>query len=321
MHLRALAWYVFRRIAALCAVLLLISLVVFSLLDLAPGSPVDLLLGPREATPALVASIQHQYHLDQPFLTQYWDWLQGAVQLNFGQSIVTTQPVMSAIEPRLWLSVQLAAYAFILAAALGVILGVAAARRRRSGLDRSIVGLSVVGVSAPAFATGILLLYLFAVRLGWFPVFGQGSGFTDRIWHLTLPAIALGLTAMGLILRMTRAGAISALEQDYVAFARSRGIRPRRILTAYVLRNSLVPIVTGAGLVLAYLLAGAVLVEVTFALPGIGSLLVDSINAKDIPVVQALAMLIAVTVVVINLVVDLTYLAIDPRMRHEILSE
>jgi peptide/nickel transport system permease protein len=320
MPLRALAWYVVRRIAALGVVLVLISLVVFSLLDLAPGNPVDLLLGPREATPALVASIQHQYHLDQPFLTQYWEWLQGAVHLDFGQSIVTTQPVMSAIEPRLWVSIQLAAYAFFLAAFLGVILGVAAAWRRRSGFDRSIVGLSVVGVSAPAFATGILLLYLFAVRLGWFPVFGQGSGFTDRVWHLTLPAIALGLTAMGLILRMTRAGAITALEQDYVAFARARGVRPTRILMAYVLRNSLVPIVTGAGLILAYLLAGAVLVEVTFALPGIGSLLVDSINAKDIPVVQALAMLIAVTVVIINLVVDLVYLAIDPRMRYEILS-
>jgi peptide/nickel transport system permease protein len=316
----AIAWFIARRIAALGAVLAIISFVIFSLLDLAPGDPVQLLLGPREATPSVVASIRHTYHLDEPFFTRYWDWLKGAVHLDFGQSIVTNQPVMTAIDPRLWLSVQLAAYAFVIAVVFGVVLGVFAATRRRTGLDRSIVGLSVVGVSAPAFATGVLLLYVFAVRLGWFPVFGQGSGLGDRLWHLTLPAIALGLTAMGLILRLTRAGTVAALDQDYVAFARARGISRWRILTAYVLRNSLVPIVTGAGLVLAYLLAGAVLVEVTFALPGIGSLLVDSIGSKDIPVVQALAMLIAFFVVVINLAVDLVYLAIDPRIRHGILE-
>jgi peptide/nickel transport system permease protein len=315
MHRRAIAWFVLRRITALVAVLAAVSLVVFSLLYLAPGSPEQLLLGPREANPSSIAAIRHEYHLDQPFVTRYWDWVKAAVHFDFGQSIVSSEPVMRAIEPRLSLSVQLAGYAFAIALLVGVVLGVVAASRRRSGLDRSIVGLSVVGVSAPAFAIGILLLYLFAVRLGWFPVFGQGSGFGDRLWHLTLPAIALGLTAMGLILRLTRAGAISALEQDYVAFARARGVSRSRILTAYVLRNSLVPIVTGAGLILAYLLAGAVLVEVTFALPGIGSLLVDSINAKDIPVVQALAMLIALMVVVINLIVDLLYFAIDPRIR------
>jgi peptide/nickel transport system permease protein len=316
MRRRALAWFVMRRLAALGAVLLLVSFIVFSLLYLAPGSPEQLLLGPREATPTVIAEIRHMYHLDQPFLAQYWDWLSGAVQLHFGQSIVTQEPVMSAINGRLWLSVQLAIFAFVIALLFGVALGVLAATRRRSGLDRSIVGLSVIGVSAPAFATGVLLLYLFAVKLSWFPVFGDGSGFGDRLWHLALPAFALALTAMGLIVRLTRAGTITALEQDYVAFARARGISPRRILTAYVLRNSLVPIITGAGLILAYLLAGAVLVEVTFALPGIGSLLVDSITSKDIPVVQALAMLIALCVVVINLVVDLLYLAIDPRHRH-----
>ncbi len=196
-------------------------------------------------------------------------------------------------------------------------LGLLAASRRRTTVDRSIVAFSVAGVSAPAFATGLLLLYVFAVRLSWFPVFGQGSGFFDRIWHLTLPAIALGLTGMGLILRLTRAGAASAFEQDYVAFARARGIPRRRIMRSYVLRNALVPIVTASGLIFAYLIAGAVLVETTFALPGVGSLLVEAINNKDIPVVQGLAMLIALTVVVINLLTDLVYLAIDPRIAFE----
>jgi peptide/nickel transport system permease protein len=298
-------------------VLIVISFVIFLLLYLAPGSPEQLLLGPRQATPATVAAIRHQYHLDDPFLVRYWDWIKNATHLEFGRSIRTNETVTSAITQRLRLSLQLGGLAFGVAMLLGVPLGVLAAVRRRTSVDRSIVGLSVVGVSAPAFATGILLLYVFAVRLGWFPVFGRGDGFFGRLWHLTLPAIALGLTGMGLILRLTRAGTAAALEQDYVAFARARGVRRGRILRAYVVRNALVPIVTGAGLILAYMLAGAVLVEVTFALPGVGSLLVESITAKDIPVVQGLALLIAFLVVVINLLVDLLYLAIDPRIGFE----
>jgi peptide/nickel transport system permease protein len=306
-----------RRFAALVGVLLVISFVIFLLLYLAPGSPEQLLLGPRQATPATVAAIRHEYHLDDPFFVRYWDWLKNATHLEFGRSIRTNEAVTSVITQRARLSLQLGALAFGVAMLIGVPLGVLAAVRRRTSLDRSIVGVSVIGVSAPAFATGILLLYVFAVRLGWFPVFGQGSGFFDRLWHLTLPAIALGLTGMGLILRLTRAGTASALEQDYVAFARARGVPQARILRSYVIRNALVPIVTGGGLILAYMLAGAVLVEVTFALPGLGSLLVESITAKDIPVVQGLALLIAFFVVIINLIVDMLYLAIDPRIGFE----
>lgn len=294
--------------------LVVISFLIFALLYVAPGSPEALLLGPREATPATVAAVRHRYHLDRPFLVRYWDWASGAAHLDFGRSIRTNETVTAVIRRRLRLSLQLGGYAFLIALVVGVPLGVAAASRRRTGVDRGIVGLSVVGVSAPAFATGILLLYVFAVRLGWFPVFGEGSGLGGRVWHLTLPAIALGLTGMGLILRLTRAGTAAALEQDYVAFARARGVSRGRIMRSYVVRNALVPIVTGAGLVLAYFLAGAVLVEVTFALPGVGSLLVESITTKDIPVVQGLALLIAFLVVVINLVIDLLYLAIDPRI-------
>lgn len=297
--------------------LVVISFVIFLLLYLAPGSPEQLLLGPRQATPATVAAIRHEYHLDDPFFVRYVDWLKNAAHLEFGRSIRTHEAVTSVITQRVRLSLQLGALAFGVAMLMGVPLGVLAAVRRRTSLDRSIVGVSVLGVSAPAFATGILLLYVFAVRLGWFPVFGQGSGFFDRLWHLTLPAIALGLTGMGLILRLTRAGTAAALEQDYVAFARARGVDQGRILRSYVVRNALVPIVTGGGLILAYMLAGAVLVEVTFALPGIGSLLVESITAKDIPVVQGLTLLIAFFVVIINLIVDLLYLLIDPRIGFE----
>jgi peptide/nickel transport system permease protein len=169
-------------------------------------------------------------------------------------------------------------------------------------------------VSAPAFATGILLLYVFAVELGWFPVFGEGSGVVGRLHHLALPALALALTGMGLVLKLTRTAVISSLDQDYVTFARARGISSRRVLTAYALRNALVPIITAAGLLLAYMLAGTVLIEVTFALPGLGSLLVDSVRTLDVPMVQALAILIATLVVVVNLVADIVYVAVDPRI-------
>lgn len=309
--------FVARRIAALAAVLLAMSFVIFMFLYLAPGSVEQTLLGPREATPATIAAVRHEYHLDRPFMVQYADWLRGAVQFNFGRSIVTGEPVTHVIARGLRLSLQLGGLAFLFAFVVGVPLGLLAGSRRRTSIDRAMVSFSVAGISAPAFATGILLLYVFAVELGWFPVFGTGTGLIDRLRHLALPAIALGLTGMGLLLRLTRAGAAAAFEQDYVAFARARGISRSRVLWAYVLRNALVPIITGSGLIIAYLITGAVLVEVTFALPGVGSLLVDSINVKDIPVVQGVSMLIAFTVVVVNLFIDLLYLAVDPRIGFE----
>jgi peptide/nickel transport system permease protein len=311
------ARFIGRRLVAMAAVLVAMSFVIFLFLYLAPGSPEQILLGPREATPDSVAAIRHEYHLDQPFLTQYFLWAKNALRLDFGRSIITHESVSHEIVQRFRFSIQLAGLAFGFVLLVGVPLGLFAASKRRTSVDRSIVAFSVAGISAPAFATGLLLLYLFAVKLAWFPVFGQGSGFFGRIWHLALPAIALGLTAMGLILRLTRAGAASVFDQDYVAFARARGVPRRRIMLAYVLRNALIPIVTASGLILAYLIAGAVLVETTFALPGLGSLLVEAITNKDIPVVQGLAMLIALTVVLINLLTDLVYLAIDPRIAFE----
>lgn len=317
MRITGLLLFIARRVVALAAVLLAMSFVIFTFLYLAPGSVEQTLLGPRQATPATIAAVRHEYHLDRPFVVQYADWLKGAVRFDFGRSILTGEAVTHVIARRLRLSLQLGGLAFLFAFVVGVPLGLLAGSRRRTSVDRAMVGFSVAGISAPAFATGILLLYLFAVKLGWFPVFGQGSGLIDRIRHLALPAIALGLTGMGLLLRLTRAGTAAAFEQDYVAFARARGIPRGRILRAYVLRNALVPIITASGLILAYLITGAVLVEVTFALPGVGSLLVDSINVKDIPVVQGVSMLIAFTVVVVNLVIDLLYLAVDPRIGFE----
>jgi peptide/nickel transport system permease protein len=311
---RGLALYVARRLAALVVLVAVISFVVFSLLYLAPGSPEQVLLGARPSTPETIKAIRDEYNLDDPFLVQYGKWARAALRFDFGRSIRTNEPVVNGIAERFKLTLQLGGLAFLLTMALGVPLGVLAAVRKRTSVDRSIVALSVVGVSAPAFATGILLLYVFAVRVGWFPVFGEGTGIADRLRHLALPAAALALTGMGLVLKLTRTAVIGSLEQDYVTFARARGIPRRRVLSAYALRNGLVPIVTAGGLLLAYMLGGTVLVEVTFALPGLGSLLVDSVRTLDVPMVQALAILIATVVVLVNLLADLLYVAIDPRI-------
>lgn len=303
-----------RRLVGMLVVLLVLSFVVFSLLQLAPGDPVRILLGNHPASPQAVAAIEHSYHLDQPFLVQYWEWLKGAVQLDFGNSIQTGQPVGETLSQRLPLSLQLGLLGFLVAMVAGVPLGVWAALRQRRAADRAIVGLSVAGVSAPAFVTGLLLLYLFAVQLEWFPVSGPGGGGLDRLWHLTLPALALALTDMALIVKLTRAGMIRSLEQDYVEFARARGIAERHVLTHYALRNALIPVVTAGGLLLGYTLTGAVLVEFTFGLPGIGSLLVNAVNTKDIPVVQGVAVVLAILIVLVNALTDLLYRLVDPRV-------
>ena len=296
----------------------MISFVVFSLLYLAPGSPEQILLGARPSTPETIAAIREPSTTSTTRSSSSTGTGHATrCSFDFGRSIRTNEPVVDGIKERFWLTLQLGGLAFVITMLLGVPLGVLAALRKRTSIDRGVVALSVVGVSAPAFATGILLLYVFAVGLGWFPVFGEGSGVVDRLQHLALPAIALALTGMGLVLKLTRTAVIGSLEQDYVTFARARGISRRRVLRAYALRNALVPIVTAAGLLLAYMLAGTVLVEVTFALPGLGSLLVDSVRTLDVPMVQALAILIATIVVLVNLLADLVYVAIDPRISFE----
>jgi peptide/nickel transport system permease protein len=307
--------FIARRLVGLVAVLVIVSFLVFSLMYIAPGSPEQLILGnSKTIDPATLKAVREEYHLEGPFLVRYLDWSAAALRLDFGRSIRTSEPVRQGITQRLTLTAELAGLAFMITVGVGIPLGILAAIRRARLADRGVVFFSIVGLSAPAFATGILLLYVFAVRLGWFPAFGQGAGLTDRLQHLALPAVALALTATGLVVKITRAAFVDELEKDYVVFARARGIAPRRVLFGFVLRNAATPIVTAAGLILAYMLAGSVLVEVTFALPGIGALLVDSVTAQDIPMVQGLAMLVAAVVVLVNLVVDLLYPVIDPRV-------
>ena len=312
---RSLPSYVMRRLLVAIPLLLLISLGVFALVNLAPGDPARSLLGSRQSSPETLAAIREQYHLDDPFVVQYLIWLRQVFVWDLGRSIQGSELVTTMILQRLPLTIFLGLYGSLVALGLGIPLGILAAYRHGSEVDRGVVTLGVIGVSAPAFATGIFLLYVFGVYLGWFPIFGQGEGPLDQVWHLTLPAIALGFTVMGLVIKITRASMIEELQKDYVAFARARGLTSRRITTSYVLRNALIPVVTAAGLIVVGLLTGAVLVEVTFGLPGLGSLLVTSVTQRDLPVIQGIVLILAIFIVLMHIGIDVLYTLIDPRIR------
>ncbi len=313
MSARRLALFVARRLLALVVLLLVLSFAIFSLLALAPGSPERSLLGTRPATPETLAEIRSQYNLDKPFLTQYAIWLKNATRLDFGESIQNQQRVKDLLEQRVGVSLRLIGLAFAIAVVFGVALGVAAAVSAETILDRSIVAATIVGVSAPAFVSGLILLYVFALQLGWFPAVGASGNLGDYV----LPAVALALGMMALITRVARAGMRRELSRDHLTFARARGLSRAHVLLVHGVRNALIPVLTSAGLVFSLMLGGSLLVETVFSLQGVGSLLVGATLTSDFPVVQGLALLLAVVIVVMNLLVDLSYLLLDPRVRFE----
>jgi peptide/nickel transport system permease protein len=309
--------YIRRRLLILIPLAFLATVAAFGLTKLAPGGPVAALLQDHPTTAAQMANIEHRYHLDDPVVVQYWHWLGGVLHGDFGRSIITNDTVLNEIQQRIGVTVTLNLGAILLAVLLGVPLGCLAALYRTRWADRAIVGLSIFGTSTPPFASGIAALYLLGFKLGWFPLFGEGSGFGGHVRHLTLPVIVLGIHGMGFVMRITRAAMLTQLEQDYIPFARARGVGARRVLLRYALRNALIPVVTAAGLLFVGLLTGSVLVESVFGLPGLGTLLVDSVTNGDFPVIQGLVLIIASWIIVVNVAVDLSYAAVDPRVGFE----
>jgi len=307
---------ILERLAVAIPLLFLISLGVFALVHVAPGDPVRALLGTKSADPETLAALREKYHLNDPFIVQYGKWLWQVLQGDLGRSINGNRKVWNAIAERASVTLTLSAIGTAIVLIFGILLGMAAAFKRGTRLDRAMVMFGVFGISSPAFVTGIFLLYLFGVVLGWFPTFGAGrSNFGDMIWHLTLPALALALSVMAIVVKITRAAMIEELDRDYVTFARARGLSATRITFAYVLRNALIPVITAAGIVVVGLLASAIYVEVTFALPGLGSLTVDAVQKRDIPMIQGTTLVFACFVVAINLIIDVVYTLIDPRIR------
>ena len=313
----ALFHVILRRTAIASSLLLIVSFGVFALVHLAPGDPARALLGARPSDPATLAAIREQYHLNDPFIVQYAKWLWQVLHGDLGRSIQSSQRVTAAIAQRVGLTVFIGSMSTAIVLGLGILLGMLAGFRRGTRLDRGMVMFGVFGISSPPFVTGIFLLYLFGVVLGWFPTYGAGRGFVDRFWHLTRPSLALALSVMAIVVKITRTSVIRELDKDYVVFARARGLNPARVIFGYVLRNALIPVVTAAGIIIVGLIANAIYVEVTFALPGLGFLTVEAVHNRDIPLIQGTALFLSAFVILLNLIVDLAYVLIDPRIRFE----
>jgi ABC-type dipeptide/oligopeptide/nickel transport system permease component len=304
--------YLLRRLAASLAVLILVSMGTFMMVHLVPGDPVRAMLGEGGQTTAEdIEEMRRQLGLDRPLPVQYLDYVARAVRGDFGQSIRSDRPVISEIRAQLPATIQLAAAAFVVAAVVGVGLGALAATHHNSWLDNFGMLVALLGVSVPSFWLGLLLIFIFSLHLGWFPAAGMGG-----LSHLVLPALTLGLWAAGIIARLTRSSLLEVLRQDYMVTARAKGITEGAILVRHAFRNALVPIVTIVGLQIGTMLSGAIIVETVFARSGLGRLVMTAIVGKDFPMVQGIVLFSAVIYVAMNLLVDLSYAVLDPRIRY-----
>ena len=330
--------FIVRRLLLLVPILIGLSILVFVYLRALPGSPAYALLGDR-ATPEAVRQIERQYGLDEPIYVQYWKYTKRVLlQFDLGTSSQTRQTVTDELKRRFPATIELALSAMIFAGLIGIPLGFFAAKRYGTWFDHASLFASLIGISIPIFFLAIILKYLFAVKLGWLPSVGRASvlitfdhptnfytldallagnmsAFVDVLKHLVLPAIALGSIPLAIIARITRAAVLDVQNEDYVRTARAKGLAPRIVDVRHVLRNALLPISTIIGLQVGLLLSGAVLTEKVFAWPGVGSWLVDAISYRDYAVLQGGILFLAVIFVLVNLIVDITYAIINPRIR------
>jgi len=314
--------FLLRRILAVLPVLFVVSLVVFLILRLAPGDPAAVIAG-NSATNEDIAKIQVQLGLDRSIPVQYWIWMGNVFQGDLGFSYYLNKPVTELIAQRVEPTLSLAFGTVILAILIAVPLGTLAAWRMGGWLDRLLSGFSVAGFSVPVFVIGYLLIYLFAIRLEWLPVQGYKSlsgpsaaGPWAWMRQLILPWMTLAMIYVALIARVTRASVSEALTEDYIRTARAKGITESAVLLRHALANAAVPIVTVVGIGIALLIGGVVVTETVYAIPGLGSLTVDAVLNRDFPVIQGLVLLFSVSYVLINLLVDLSYLVLDPRIRY-----
>ncbi|WP_248465019.1 ABC transporter permease [Pectobacterium versatile] len=311
-----MGWFIFHRLLALIPVLLVVSIVVFCLVHLAPGDPVLVILG-NDASPEDVAALRQQMGLDKPLLTQFVVWFGAVLRGDLGHSLFMNASVMSLFLQHLQPTLALALYAQGLALLLGLAAGVLSASQQGRFLDRLIMGLATVGMSIPGFLLGLFLIFFFAVQLRWFPVVGYSSTRGDvlvNLWYMTLPALALGLRIAALIARMTRAVMLDVLSENYIKTARAKGVAEYRVLLRHGLKNALLPILTICGESFGSLVTGTIVIESVFGIPGVGSLVVDSIERRDFSVIQGAVLLITVSYVLINLAVDILGHAVDPRL-------
>jgi dipeptide transport system permease protein len=332
--------FLFRKLATLLPTLLGITLVAFGLIRLVPGDPIEVMMGERGMDPVAHAEMAHRLGLDQPLYKQYADYVIRLLHGDLGESLVSHLPVAEEFKALFPATVELAFMALVLAVTLGLTLGMVAALKRGSLLDQGVMGTATVGYSMPVFWWGLILIMFFSVNLGWTPISGRISveyevdrhtgfmlidslfsgergAFASSVFHLLLPGLVLGTSTMAVVARMTRSSMLEVLREDYIRTARAKGLNPRRIVVVHALRNALIPVLTVVGMQTGSLLAGAVLTETIFSWPGIGKWLIDSISRRDYPVVQAGILISALTFIGVNLVVDILYGVVNPRIRSQ----
>jgi len=315
------ALFLLRRLLLVGPVLLGVSLVVFAVLHISPGDPAEIMLGPQ-ATHEDITRLRTELGLDEPLPVQYARWMGRVLQGDLGRSLWMKRPVLGEVLRRFQATVVLAASALLLSTLGGIALGVLSAARRNSLLDRLSALASLFGASMPSFWLGIVLMVIFALWLGWLPASGMfapygGGGVGDLLSHLVLPTVTLAAASLTIIVRLTRSTMLDVLGQDFVRTARAKGVRESFVVVRHALRNALIPTVTVVGVQAGYLLGGAVLTETVFAWPGVGTLMVQGILARDFPLVQGCVLVIALGFVLVNLAVDVLYATLDPRIRRE----
>lgn len=311
--------YLLRRVLAVIPVMLVVATVAFVLIHLAPGDPASVIAGPY-ATQEDIARLHHQLGLDQPLPVQLVKWYGRLLAGDLGDSIFLRRPVIEAIAERLEPTLLLTGWAILIAVLLGVPAGVVSARYHNSALDQLFMALALVGLSVPSFLLGLLMILVFGVWLGWLPVAGYvplESGLWPNLRSLLMPAVSLGLVQSALIARITRSSMLDVLREQYILASRAKGLAERVVVYKHALKNAIIPTLTVIGITLAILIGGAVVIETVFNIPGLGRLIISAVLRRDYPVIQGVVLLIAVSYTLVNLLVDLAYLVLDPRIRYQ----
>jgi len=331
-------WYITKRLLMLIPVLIGVSILSFSLIHLAPGDPAITIAG-EHASPQIINNIREKYGLDKPLTTQYWIWLRQVLQGDLGRSIVSNEFVIREILVRFPNTVELTIFVMIFAVIIGSIAGIISASRQYSVFDYSFMGLALFGVSMPVFWLGIMLMMIFGVYLRWLPISGRISmmisfqritgfyildsiitgnfvAFISTLRYLILPSIALSTIPMATIARVTRSSMLEVLRQDFIRTERAKGLSERMVIYKHAVRNAMIPVITVIGLNFGLLLAGAILTETVFSWPGIGRYVVNAVNMRDYPVVQGCVLFFASMFVIVNLITDIVYVYIDPRIHY-----
>ncbi len=304
--------YALSRLIATIPTLIALTILVFLMLQLVPGDPAEIFLGEKRSTPELLEQVRQDMGLDKPLHMQYLTYMSGVVRGNLGDSLFNKQPVLEQILDALPYTLTLALSALLISTVLGLTLGIVSALKHNTWIDSLAMGFALIGVSMPVFWLGLLMILIFSVNLKWFPPMGQGS--LDR---LILPALTLGLLSSATLARLVRSSMLDALTDDYIRTARAKGLRERAVVTRHALRNALIPAVTVMGLQFGGLISGAVITETIFARVGLGKMYVESILNKDMTMIQGLTLVLALMIMLINILVDLSYAVIDPRIRYE----